>query len=256
MQEVTYGILHFNPLRNDIASLNYLKAVESLFNNRNNYSNPIYLIDQGNPEEEFEKSIILSKKYDLNLIRLTDNVGIAAGVNIIADLAKTEFVSLVTSDVIFPVDCEKTLLDELRNNPKIGQICPLSNESMIPYQKTSVSDKDPTICIAQELTIQFWRREVFNKCRMHEPFKACYENLDFSLKLLKNGWYTAISNRVMCDHYHSGCVKSGARDLTYPEMNGQFDSLPIATKFRSLWPNINQADLYDLSKVKLCESLI
>lgn len=249
MQEVTYGILHFNPKQDDIARINYKKAVESLYKNRDNLSNPIYLIDQGNPYTEFDISAKLAEQYNLGLVKLPENIGIAAGINLISELSKTPFTSLVTSDVVFPQWCERTLLKELKENNKIAQICPLSDRSDIDYQRTPIEDKPPTICLAQELTIQYWRSEVFKKIKFYEPFRACYENLDFSLNLLKNGWYTAISNRVVCEHYHSGTMKSGARDLTYPEMNGSFDHGPLARIFKFLWPKIVFGDLYIPEKV-------
>lgn len=244
MPKVTFGILHFNPLGNKLADERYEEAVTSLVKNRFHKDALIWLIDQGNPHEQSYLTTRLAVRHEINASLLPTNIGIAAGINHIAKLADTKYVCLVTSDVVFPEDCDKILIEQLENNPDIGQISPLSDKSEIPYQRASNIEDSNLLCLAQELTIQVWRKSIFNKIEFYEPFRACFENLDFSLQLLREGYYTAIYRGIACKHYLGECIRSGARDLTYPEMNGQFVQEPLRFIFNRRWPNICWDDLY------------
>lgn len=249
---ITYGVLHYNPLQNEKSRNDLVECLESLTYNRDPLiSSEVYVIDQGNPAPELDFVIDHSTRLGLKCISLKENLGIAGGINFIAKLGEnSNYISLVTSDVIFPKGMDTTLIKELIDNPDIMQICPLSDKSELDYQKVEVNqDANPLLCLVQELTIQFWPRKAFDLIKgYYEPFRACYENIDAALRLFMCGKYTAISNRIKCIHKHGGCIKSGARNHTYDghiNMPNGFNQELVAQLFHSRWSGLNNIiDLY------------
>ncbi len=249
---ITYGVLHYNPLQNAQSRKDLVECLESLSNNRDpSISSEVYVIDQGNPADELDFVVDHSTRLGLKCISLKQNLGIAGGINFIANLGKdSDYIGLVTSDVIFPKLMDVTLIQELKNNPDIMQICPLSDKSELDYQKTEVDIAlDPLLCFVQELTIQFWPQQAFQLIKgYYEPFRACYENIDAALRLFMCGKYTAISRRIKCIHKHGGCIKSGARNHTYDghiNMPNGFNQEMVASLFHTRWCGLNNIlDLY------------
>jgi cellulose synthase/poly-beta-1,6-N-acetylglucosamine synthase-like glycosyltransferase len=250
MQKViTYGVLHFNPTMYAPATEKFIEAVDSLFQNKNPALNSeVYLIDQGNSPEEREVVAGLAKKYNCHFLSLKENVGISRGINLLFNIARGEYICLVTSDVVVPPNLDNILIEELVADPSILQICPLSDLSSIEYQKGSLTEDKPLKCIAQELTIQMWpRRTIETIGFFNETFKAAYENLDYATRLFISGHYAAISRKIKCKHYHNMTSKSGAIEKAYDNyitMPNGFDHTTLRRLWNMRWRNINWDDVY------------
>lgn len=251
MKDVTYGVLNFNPSNNVAAQADFERCVESLYNNRSkDFKSEVYLIDQGGPDQQSMLTEHLARKYGFQALTLRRNVGISRGINLIANLSRGKYVSLVTSDTVFPAGLDTSLIGELEGNDKLFQICPLSNNSALEYQRSEVDPEGILLTnIAQELTIQFWPRTTFEEVGyFDERWKACYENMDFALRCFLAGGYSVISQKVACHHTHNMCVKSGARNSTYNgyiDMPNGFNQDPLQKMWNEKWPNLGRfIDLY------------
>jgi GT2 family glycosyltransferase len=242
--DVTYGVLNYNPNSNVEATKAYVAAVETLANNRSvNLSSEVYLIDQGSQPELTD---VLARTYGFHAVTLRKNVGISRGINMLANLARGEFVSLVTSDVTFTPGLDDTLVAALRADPTIYQICPVSDRSSLEHQKYDRAREDGILVdnLVQELTIQFWPRTVFEKIGyFDERWKACYENMDFALRCFLDGGRVVVHQGAFCTHEHNGCTKSGAINSTYEGyifMPNGFDHGPIRQMWDNKWPDISR----------------
>ncbi|MEO5909279.1 MAG: glycosyltransferase family 2 protein [Pelobium sp.] len=95
----------------------------------------IILVDNAsdeNNESDFKKIIP-----DLIYIRSEKNLGFAGGNNLGIKVAKGEFIFLLNNDTEIPKNCIETLVEELKENPKIGLLSPLilydDDRSIIQY---------------------------------------------------------------------------------------------------------------------------
>jgi len=248
--DVSYGILHYNPSSSVEARDAFIRAVDSLAENRSdNLTSEVFIIDQGNPHREIETGQGLAKRHGFNFISLKENVGISRGINLIAGMARGRYVSLVTSDVFFTEGLDESLIGTLERHHDIWQICPTSDKSDIPYQIEGFASGGVVLTLAQELTIQFWPRHVFDKVGYYdERWKACYENLDYALRIFLAGGYAAISHEAFCPHDYHMCVRTGAREHSYDDYignNGEFDPTPLQAMWESKWPGLKHLiDLY------------
>lgn len=218
MTDVTYGILNYNPGHDKPAIDAYVAAIESLARNTSmNLKSEVYLIDQSSQPE---LTVHMAAKLGFQTILLQKNVGISRGVNMLANLARGQFVSLVTSDVTFTPGLDDTLVAALRADPKIYQICPVSDNSSLDHQRAPAAREDGILVenIVQELTIQFWPRTVFEKIGyFDERWKACYENMDFALRAFLEGGRIVIHQGAFCHHEHNMTTKSGAIHKAYED---------------------------------------
>jgi GT2 family glycosyltransferase len=249
MIDVTYGILHYNPSRDEVATKAYIAAVESLANNRSvNLSNEVYLIDQGSQPELTES---LARQNEFRAITLPKNVGISRGINLLANIARGKFVSLVTSDVIFSKGIDDTLVAALRVDPSIYQICPVSDNSALAHQRAQSATEDGKLIdhLVQELTIQFWPRKAFEDIGyFDERWMACYENLDFALRLFIAGGRIIVHQGAFCHHEHNTTTKNRAINQTYTgyiSMPNGLDHHVLRTMWENKWPNLkSHLDIY------------
>lgn len=244
MIDVTYGVLNYNPKNDPDATSAYIKAVDSLFKNRSaNLSSEVYLIDQGSQPL---LTLELAKRYGFNAITLQSNVGISRGINLLANLSRGQFVSLVTSDVTFTPGLDDTLVSALRADPTIYQICPVSDNSSLEHQRYGRAREDGILIenICQELTIQFWPSEVFNKIGyFDERWKACYENMDFALRAFLHGGRVVVHQRAFCHHEHNTTTKNGAINTAYEnyiDMPNGFCHDPLALMWRNKWHGLDR----------------
>jgi GT2 family glycosyltransferase len=244
MIDVTYGVLNYNPDNNEVATAAYIAAVESLATNRSkNLTSEVYLFDQAS-QPDLTGS--LARKHGFNAVTLQSNVGISRGINLLANMARGQYVSLVTSDVTFTPGLDDTLIAALRADPKIYQICPVSDNSSLDHQRAPCAREDGILLqnLVQELTIQFWPRTVFEKIGyFDERWKACYENMDFALRAFLEGGSVVIHQGAFCHHEHNGTTKSGAIHKAYdgylPMPNGLTHDL-LMPMWRAKWPNLER----------------
>jgi GT2 family glycosyltransferase len=251
MVDITYGILNYNPANNETAIVAYAEAIESLAVNRNpKFKSEVYLIDQASQPSLTES---LARKYKFNAILLNRNVGISRGINILINASRGSYVSLVTSDTVFTNNLDTILIAQLNKNPELMQICPKSNMSSIKEQvhtpkesfgqyNVTMSDNGYIDCMSQELTIQFWPRSTFNKIGyFDERWKACYENLDFALRIGLSGGRVGISQEAFCWHHHNmttkNCSISNAYD-GYLHMPEGIDHSVLSRMFDKKWPGL------------------
>lgn len=242
--DVTYGVLNFNPEQHADATKAYVAAVETLANNRSvNLSSEVYLIDQGSQPELTE---VMARANGFHAILLKKNIGISRGINLLANMARGQFVSLVTSDVTFTPGLDDTLVAALRADPTIYQICPVSDNGSLAHQRYDRAREDGILVdnLVQELTIQFWPRAVFEKIGyFDERWKACYENMDFALRCFLEGGRVVTHQGAFCTHEHNGCTKSGAINHAYEgyiDMPNGLDHGPIRQIWNNKWPDLDR----------------
>jgi len=246
--DVSYGILHYNPDGKTEPYFAMVRAARSLAANAT-LSREVYLIDQGNCEREADHIRDLANELGFHFIGLKRNLGISRGINLLANMARGRYISLVTSDVEFTPGLDVQLTQTLETNKDIWQICPASDQSDIVYQKHGFQS-GVLRTFAQELTIQFWPREVFTKVGyFDERWKACYENLDYAVRIFLAGGYAAISHDAFCPHDFHMSMRSGARDHAYEGYAGMksgFDQSVLQQLWENKWPQLRRfVDLYE-----------
>ena len=248
--DITYGILNFNP-HNHVGAEQVLRDCLESFeaNTDKDLTKEVYLIDQASDHNRQQELLtIFANKNHWRMLFLDRNIGISRGINLLAKIARGEKVCLITSDTIFSKGLEIDLLKQLELYPGCWQICPASDNASIPYQKAGYQDKGIFSCIAQELTIQMWPRFVFDKIGyFDERWKACYENLDFVLRMAMAGGFAAISHESFCHHKHEMTKKSGARNETYSgylHMPNGFDQGILHEMWTAKWPGLDWDLLY------------
>lgn len=250
MIDVSYGILNYNPGNDPVAKKHFLACVASLMENKSDaLTSEVYLINQGGPEEQGELVRYSAKTYGIQAICLANNVGISRGINLLANMARGKYISLVTSDTVFPKGLDTHLIDTLSKYPNMYQICPASNISDIPYQRTPELGMRSELmqCIAQELTIQFWPRTTFEKIGyFDEQWKAQYENLDFATRIFIDGGFAVVDKRVSCDHVHNMTTKNGSIGSAYDGyiQREAIDKNILRSMWNQKWPGLSWDILY------------
>lgn len=248
--DVTYFILDYNPRCQKEATEYLDNCMESLYFNRNkSISSEVFVIDQGNKHVDYKSELAkICSGYRFDFIGLDRNKGIAGGINLASRLSRSPHLCLVTSDTTFTQNLDTVLLGELETHPDIHQIGPCVDNGGVPYQvKGYTTDTDPIRCISQELTIQFWKKEVFDLIgEWDERWIACYENLDYALRLFISGWgTTAISHKISCHHENGTTYNNGSLADAY---GGKFDHVPLRRMWDKKWPGLNWDMMYDLDQ--------
>ena len=238
MIDVSYGVLHYNPDADKVARQAFIDAVESLANNRSDsLTSEVYIIDQGNPLAEIEVGMDLAKQHGFNFVSLEKNIGISRGINWLANVARGNYISLVTSDTLFLPGLDTSLIGSLQDNPDVGMICPASDNSDCPYQLRDFQEGGLVYTITQELTIQFWPRRTFETIGFFdERWKACYENVDYALRIFLGGGFAAISHDAFCPHDYHMCMRNGSRDNAYDDYIGMSDGFNPEV-LKAIWYN-------------------
>jgi len=247
--DITYFILDYNPRCDEKAS-EYLSAcMDSLFIGRNlSISSEVYVIDQGNGISDYRNNLANEAAgYGFNFISLDSNVGIAGGINFAARLSRSPHLCMVTSDTTFTPDLDTVLLGELEAHSDIHQITPAVDRGDVPYQVQGYTeDTEPIRCISQELTIQCWKRQVFDKIGYwDERWIACYESLDYPLRLFLAGLSAAITHKAVCHHEHNTTLHNGSLADAY---GGNFDHGPLRQLWNQKWPGLDWNMMYDLNQ--------
>ncbi|MCV0439785.1 MAG: glycosyltransferase [Hydrogenophaga sp.] len=224
--------------------------MESLHANRNDsITSEVYVIDQGNWYSDYKNRLAnLSMGYGFNFISLDHNQGIAGGINLAARLNRSPYLCMVTSDTTFTPELDTVLLGELEAHPDIHQITPAVDKGDVPYQVQGYTDDtDPIRCIAQELTIQCWKRQVFQLIGYwDERWIACYESLDYPLRMFLSGWCSAaITHKISCHHEHNTTYHNGSLADAY---GGKFDHGPLRQMWDAKWPGLDWSMMYDLGR--------
>lgn len=250
--DISYGILDYNPDADPHARALLQQCIESLSRNRSpRFKTEVFLIEQGNRRRDYCKEVAqLCYQHGFNYLELIENVGISRGINYIAKLARGKFISLVTSDVIFASGTDEALIGEFERHPELYQVTPAVSGSSLPYQVAEgVTGAPIKRCIANELTIQFWRREAFEEIGFwDERWKACYENNDWTMRLFLSGHDTAISFNTFCHHHQNATTKNGAIWQAYEgyiEMKGGLDHRVLRQMWNKKWDGLDWHFMYN-----------
>jgi len=238
--DITYFILDYNPRCQDEA-ISYLDAcMMSLYQNRNaSLTSEVFVIDQGNSYTDYKNALAnRCDMYGFQFVGLDHNKGIAGGINFAAHLSRSPYLCMVTSDTTFTPELDTVLLSELETHDDIYQITPAVDRGDVLYQvKGYTTDVEPIRCISHELTIQCWKREIFDLVGdWDERWTACYENLDYSLRLFLSGRSAAITHKILCHHEHGTTYHNGSLADAY---GGHFEHFPLRRMWDEKWPGLD-----------------
>lgn len=251
MLDVTFGVLNYNPSNSPLAKKALRKCLKSLHDNMSDsLSSEVYVIDQAS-DGHAQQRIVQNhcNKFGWRSILLDRNVGISRGINILARMARGRYICLVTSDTEFTKGLDTSLIHTLQMNANVWQVCPASNNSELEHQRVGYQpDSLAYTLAAQELTIQMWPRQTFEKVGyFDERWKACFENMDFALRIYLAGGNVAVSHDAYCPHALAMSIKSGARNHTYDNyihMPNGFNQEILHQMWNKKWPGLRWDALY------------
>lgn len=251
MPDITFGILNFNPGNHPDAEAALRKCITSLHDNKTTrFSSEVYVIDQASKGHK-QQAIVQEycNQFGWRSILLDNNVGISRGINLLARIGRGKHICLITSDTEFTKDLDESLISTLQTNPNIWQVCPASNNSELEHQRIGYLSSGLAYTLAaQELTVQMWPRTTFDKIGyFDERWKACFENMDFALRIFLAGGNVAVSHDAYCPHALAMSVKSGARNHTYDNyiyMREGFNQSILHQMWNIKWAGIDWASLY------------
>jgi len=249
--DVTFGILNYNPGNHPLAKQALHECVTSLRENMHaGFASEVYIIDQAS-EGNVQQAVVQDycNSYGWRSIMLDRNVGISRGINLLARVSRAEYICLVTSDVQFTKELDLSLIKTLKTFPGVWQVCPASDNSELEHQRRGYRESGLAETLAaQELTVQMWPRTTFDRIGyFDERWKACFENMDFALRIFLAGGRVAVSHDAFCPHRHAMSVKSGARNRTYDgylSMPNGFDQNRLHKMWDKKWPGVSWHSLY------------
>jgi GT2 family glycosyltransferase len=253
--DITYGILNFNPHNHADAELALRECIESFATNVDKaLTKEVYLIDQASDSNHQQELLMTyANKYGWRSIMLDRNVGISRGINMLARIARGDYICLVTSDVEFTKGLDLSLIKTLKTFPGVWQVCPASDNSELEHQRRGYRESGLAETLAaQELTVQMWPRTTFDRIGyFDERWKACFENMDFALRIFLAGGRVAVSHDAFCPHKHAMTRKTGARENTYDgyiSMPNGFDQNRLHEMWNEKWPGLPWSKLYEPPK--------
>lgn len=255
--DVTYFILDYNPNHREQESKWLKECLESVHDNTEpSLSKMVYVVSQGNDDDHEDYVIKLARYLGFNALCMRKNLGVSRGINHCVRMSRSPVVALVTSDTVLTRGMDVDLWSRVYVDDAIMQATPLTQKSDIPYQQhipeesfgvDSISKlpRNNVYCIAYELTVNFWNRKIFEEIGFFdEQWKACYENLDFSLRSFMAGWDSIISGSSFVWHRHNTCYHNGLLDHAY---DGYMDELMpnglshtlLGGLWRKKWPGLD-----------------
>ena len=251
MIDVTFGVLNYNPGNNIQAEVALRQCLESLHANINpQISSEVYVIDQAS-KIHAQQMIIRDYCNDFGWrsLLLEKNVGISRGINMLARIARSKYICLVTSDIVFTENLDISLIHALQSNSNLWQVCPACDNSELEHQRIGYQQEGLAYTLAaQELAVQMWPKETFDKIGyFDERWKACFENMDFALRIFLAGGNVAVTHDVHCLHEHAMTIKSGARNSTYDDyinMPNGFNQELLHRIWDMKWPGLPWSMLY------------
>ena len=250
--DISYGILDYNPNSDPKAFELLTRCARSLHTaSDRGFRSEVFLINQGNRNPDYVSELTdLCHSLGFHYVALNDNVGISRGINYLAQMGRGNILSLLTSDVEVQPGTDQQLVAEFEADPRLWQITPTANVSSIRYQTPdSNMGGEPLKCIATELTLQFWRRDAFEEIGFFdERWKACYENLDWTMRLFLAGYDSAVSRKCECFHHHNTTSKNGAINQAYDgylQMEGGLDHGVLRKLWNQKWPGLDWNFMYN-----------
>lgn len=199
--------------------------IESLYKHTPINDFELIVVDNASQDGTQEYFAQLQTKYkNIKYLRNKENLGYAAGNNCGLEVVRGEYIFLLNNDLLFTYGWLSKLVEILKNK-KIGLVSPMTNHCMLAQQclpvnenltaqnyidkanKFYLSNKIAEILYAEKVIFFCvgMRRDVFEKVgSLDENFqKAWFEDDDYSLRVLYNGYKNAIAKNVFIFHNHS-----------------------------------------------------
>lgn len=263
--DIAYLILNFNPDGEQTAQEILGITIDAFYRRKSNkLTCDIFLLDQGTTASHRKWLIEKQNQYGFSTILLNRNIGISGAINFFVRTCKSPVVGLITSDVIITSGMDEDLYAKVQI-PEVFQATPFTDKSDVDYQTwqpkeafgadhvdltdlqkkrqfflrrlSSKKTESCLRCVGAEFNVMFWRRSVFDKIGyFDERWKACYENIDFSLRCFLAGGCTAISRDSFVWHYHKVTEKNKARKKLYDVDNWQ---QRIQKEWDNKWPELS-----------------
>jgi len=263
--DIAYLILNFNPNGEQTAQEILGITIDTFYRRKSNkLTCDIFLLDQGTTTNHRKWLIEKQNQYNFSTIMLNRNIGISGAINLFVKTCKSPVVGLITSDVIITSGMDEDLYAKVQI-PEVFQATPFTDKSDVDYQTwqpkeafgadrvdlsnlqgrrqfflrrlSSKRTGSYLRCVGAEFNVMFWRKSVFDEIGyFDERWKACYENIDFSLRCFLAGGCTAISRDAFVWHYHKVTEKNKARKELYDVDNWQQG---IQEEWNNKWPDLS-----------------
>lgn len=276
--DITYLILNYNPKGERVAQDVLNNTIDTFFSRKSqNISCEVFLLDQGTTPGHRRWIVDKQIEHGFSTILLEKNIGISGAINRVVRMSRSPVFALITSDVIVTKGMDEDLFEKVQV-PEVFQVTPFTDKSDLDYQTWQPAeefgvehvDLDPLKkksasllnrivsgggssylrCVGSELNVMFWRRVIFTEevGYFDERWKACYENIDYSLRCFLRGGCTAISRDSFVWHYHKMTHKNKSRELVYLSSDWQKE---LRCLWDQKWPDINKfIDIYKPLKRK------
>tara|TARA_Y100001935_G_scaffold254158_1_gene262303 strand:- start:2525 stop:3796 length:1272 start_codon:yes stop_codon:yes gene_type:complete len=234
------------------------KTIESVISSTNS-PYELIVVDNASTDGSIKYLDAISKEYNnLIIIKNKKNVGFSGGNNLGVSYANGKYIMILNSDVLVFEGWLSSLVKSLNSHDKIGAVGTLSNSISGRQQIiTTYKDEDEYIEYAKVLNRKnkgrilprrrlagfaiLLRKNLYEKINgFDEDYEiGNYEDDDFSLKIVKEGYILMVDESVIIHHYGSQSFKSNNIDhgLTM-QKNYKI--------FIKKWPNTNYNELIEI----------
>jgi GT2 family glycosyltransferase len=216
------------------------KCLDSIIHESKVLGIEIIAIDNGSPDDSAHKLLNYQKEYPhLNIQLNSQNLGFGGGMNEAVAKLNSNWVLLINSDIIFPDQSLKNLINSLMQCPnEIGVVAPLTNnagnEQCIHIDGSSAEEiihnsslimKNPCRLFTPAYRADFCcvaiRRKLWDQLEgLDRKYgKGYYEDFDFSLRAHKIGYKCAVCEDSFVYHEGSLSFKSNPTQDTLIRKN-------------------------------------
>ncbi|MBQ8465994.1 MAG: glycosyltransferase family 2 protein [Alphaproteobacteria bacterium] len=196
--------------------------IESLYKYTNSDLFELIVINNASDDGTYEYLENIKQQYNnIKIIHNSENGGYAKGNNQGMKIAEGQYLFMLNNDTLFMPNWLERMIEILKTHQEIGILSTMTNHCIIPeqriknyqdltpenyLQKVKLSSKND-ITYNDVIIFFCWamRREVFEKVGfLDENFgRAWYEDADYTLRVLYNGYKPAFANNIFIFHNHS-----------------------------------------------------
>lgn len=196
--------------------------IDSIFQFTDSNLFELIIVDNASDDGTYEYLENIKKQHNnIKVIHNIENNGYARGNNQGLKIAEGQYLFMLNNDTLFTPQWLEKMIDILDRHKEIGVLsvmtnhCALEQQLIKNYQELTPENylqkiklHSPKDITYNDVIIFFcWamRREILNTVGfMDENFKrAWYEDTDYSLRVLYNGYKPAIANNIFIFHNHS-----------------------------------------------------